>query len=768
MQPQIKTKEGFLFDIYNVEEEIHIWLLDNENKPCLFLDNYYPIIYLHGDELSIRKIIKRIQEYKALKEIPVWTKRKHFYSNKEVKVVKVVISKPSVLRKLYQKLYSFYRKVDIYHSDIETPTGYLYLKKIFPLAKVKIQYKEVGEFNRILNIETSDDIRSCEYEMPIFKILNLSLKYSHRLGLREKNPLLLNIQNRDYEINFQNPRESILELNAIIEKEDPDVILSAFGDQIIFPTIFHLAQSFQIKLNLDRDKTTINQRKIVTKGTSFNTYGAMIYKAPSYPLFGRWHIDSANSFVFKEAQLMGIIELSRISRLPIQKLARSSTGTALTAIETDVALGLNYLVPWQKSKVESEKSFYELLRIDKGGLNFQPDTSTGISFENIAQLDFSQMYPSIMVLHNLSPETVLCECCEDEIDIERVPVANYHICKKRRGVVSLSLEHILVRRKYYKQRKKETEGIEYEIVDAKQNSLKWMLVTSFGYLGYRNAKFGRIESHESVTAFGREKLLLAKEKAEDNGFQLSHGITDCIFIHKKDFSHIESKELEDLCDSITKETNITMAIDGVYKWLVYPPSKIDPLLPVSTRYFGKFYNNELKTRGIASRRKDTAIFVRKMQLELLEIIRNADTIVQIKELHGEIDRTFNEYLTELESGQVPWKELLLRRTIGKMKDEYSVENASFLSLDQLNKYKIEIEPGEKVRYLVVKENDTNKKNRFITEEVLIISSKSEIHTYDIEYYSRQLWIALKEIWENFAPIGYFNFQPGKQLYFSFV
>ena len=70
MQPQIKTKEGFLFDIYNVEEEIHIWLLDNENKPCLFLDNYYPIIYLHGDELSIRKIIKRIQEYKALKEIP--------------------------------------------------------------------------------------------------------------------------------------------------------------------------------------------------------------------------------------------------------------------------------------------------------------------------------------------------------------------------------------------------------------------------------------------------------------------------------------------------------------------------------------------------------------------------------------------------------------------------------------------------------------------------------------------------------------------------
>ena len=45
-----------------------------------------------------------------------------------------------------------------------------------------------------------------------------------------------------------------------------------------------------------------------------------------------------------------------------------------------------------------------------------------------------------------------------------------------------------------------------------------MLVTCFGYLGYRNARFGRIEAHEAVTAFGREKLLTAKEICEENGF----------------------------------------------------------------------------------------------------------------------------------------------------------------------------------------------------------------------------------------------------------
>jgi DNA polymerase-2 len=60
-----------------------------------------------------------------------------------------------------------------------------------------------------------------------------------------------------------------------------------------------------------------------------------------------------------------------------------------------------------------------------------------------------------------------------------------------------------------------------------------MLVTCFGYLGYRNARFGRIEAHEAVTAFGREKLLQAKEICEEEGFELLHAITDSLWIRKE-------------------------------------------------------------------------------------------------------------------------------------------------------------------------------------------------------------------------------------------
>ena len=67
---------------------------------------------------------------------------------------------------------------------------------------------------------------------------------------------------------------------------------------------------------------------------------------------------------------------------------------------------------------------------------------------------------------------------------------------------------------------------------ARQNALKWILVTCFGYLGYKNARFGRIEAHEAVTAYGRDKLLTAKEICEDVGYEVLHGLTDCVWIRK--------------------------------------------------------------------------------------------------------------------------------------------------------------------------------------------------------------------------------------------
>ena len=152
--------------------------------------------------------------------------------------------------------------------------------------------------------------------------------------------------------------------------------------------------------------------------------------------------------------------------------------------------------------------------------------------ENVGELDFASMYPAIMARFNVSPETVNCACCVHD-PIARVPEIKHHTCRQREGLVPRTLEPLLHKRAQYKHQLAMTaDSATRWVLDQRQTALKWLLVVSFGYLGYKNARFGRIEAHESVTAYSRDILLQAKESAEAAGFRLLHAIVDSLWLHK--------------------------------------------------------------------------------------------------------------------------------------------------------------------------------------------------------------------------------------------
>ncbi len=751
-----------LFDIYNFDDTIHLWFIDGEGRRVHLRDVFHPVIYADGPPALLRRFVDRLRELQALAREPHWTIRRHFYENRPKRVLEIRIARPSLLPTIRKKLYAFYGRMDIYHSDIELPTAYMYARGIFPTARVLAQANGSGWVQDIRLAPEEQDGEALDYSLPPLRFLRIALLRGHRLGLTVRNPLVVRTETEEHVLAERSFAKLIGRLNELLDSTDPDVVLTTHGDQTFLPTLFGAAQERGLTLHLDRDRSPPTSRKIVRKGSSFNTYGSWIYRAPSYPLFGRWHIDSANSFVYKEAELAGIIELARISRMPVQRLARASTGGALTNIETQVAIRRNYLVPWQKSAVESPKTAYELLQVDKGGLIFVPNAREGNVYEDVVQIDYSQMYPSIMVNHNISPETINCPCCHSE-DVPRVPETGYRICMSRTGVVSEALRRVLERRHYFKRRKQETTGELRELYDARQNSLKWMLVTSFGYLGFRNAKFGRIESHESVTAFGREKLLVAKELAEAAHFELLHAITDSLFI-RPEVGRANSSESADrlddwlaaLCDSIGRAVGVEMSIEGVYSWVVFLPSRNDAELPVVNRYFGRFRDGSLKYRGIAVRRRDVPPFISEAQLELLEWMGSFARVSDLRARHDEAVALYEARDALLRDGPVNWRDLLFRRTVGKAREDYTVAGATALSLDQLAEYGMEVQPGEKVRFLALQVGSPDARRRYLSEERAELTYRDGGAPYDALYYRRQLWEAFREVWEYFAPEAWFS------------
>src|SRR5260370_14237310 len=170
------------------------------------------------------------------------------------------------------------------------------------------------------------------------------------------------------------------------------------------------------------------------------SYGRILFKNSATTLFGRLHVDTQNSFIAGKCDLAGLWELVRVTKLPVQYAARTTTGTGISYMQMGLAWRDGVLIPEQKAEPEDPKSPDELLAADRGGLVFVPNLAFTA---NVAELDFVSQFPSIMERFNISPETVNCPCCPDA---PRIPELRYRICEKRRGITSRVVERLIAKR----------------------------------------------------------------------------------------------------------------------------------------------------------------------------------------------------------------------------------------------------------------------------------------------------------------------------------
>jgi DNA polymerase-2 len=264
-----------------------------------------------------------------------------------------------------------------------------------------------------------------------------------------------------------------------------------------------------------------------------------------------------------------------------------------------------------------------------------------------------------------------------------------------------------------------------------------MLVTCFGYLGYRNARFGKIEAHEAVTAFGREKLLQAKEICEEEGFELLHAITDSLWIRKR---NLGEEEVLELCRKISEITGVTMSLEGTYQWMAFLPSKGNPESPVANRYFGLFKSGKIKARGLSFRRSDMPPLIREAQMRMIEVLAEAKNMDDYRSKIPKVLDLLLEYSLMLKDGQTKKEDLVIGKTISKEPNAYKVDSLTALAAQQLEDVGIPIHPGEKVKYVI-----KNAKSKDKGERVRPFPLVGPDDTYDVKKYLEMLVKATEEV-----------------------
>jgi DNA polymerase-2 len=232
---------------------------------------------------------------------------------------------------------------------------------------------------------------------------------------------------------------------------------------------------------------------------------------------------------------------------------------------------------------------------------------------------------------------------------------------------------------------------------ARSSALKWLLVVCFGYLGYKNARFGRIESHEAVTAYGREALLRAKEAAEDAGFTVLHMYVDGLWVKRKEGRTADF--IEALLDDVVARTGLPIALEGIYRWVAFLPSRLDERIPVANRYFGLFRDGTLKTRGIEVQRHDTSLFVAEVQRKILGRMAAVPPGRPLQSCLPAVLQVLSESLADLQGGSVPPGHLIVSQTLSRTLAEYRVLSPAARAARQLEQAGKERRPGQRIQFV---------------------------------------------------------------------
>jgi DNA polymerase I len=437
----------------------------------------------------------------------------------------------------------------------------------------------------------------------------------------------------------------------LVKTVDPDVILMPDADTWM-PKVRTLARQYDLVMPFSR-----NGKYRQMDSRSYWSYGRMEHRESALIPDGRILIDTEQSFVYREGGLDGVLMAARLSGLSPNLASRFTPGTLISSYEICEAVKQGIAVPFRKSDPEQVRKVAALQSADRGGMMFQPVPGT---YEDVGEIDFTSMYPSIIVQANLSPETV------------------GH--PERPGFLPAVLKPLLELRVKTKQLRKTDPR--FAGTDA---ILKWMLVTCFGYTGYRNAKFGRIEVHEGITGRSREILLRTKESAEEMGFRVLHGIVDCLWV--------QGSPVDALKERVERETGLFLEVEH-FDWIVFLP--LADGFGAYNRYYGRQPDGSIKVRGIAARRHDTPEYVREMQRRMLAVMARAKTIAELETAREEVVAIYRETVNDLPA--LDSRQMAINRRISRL--TYTHRCIEGAAVQAYRDHGIGIAPGMKIRYVV--------------------------------------------------------------------
>ncbi len=552
----------------------------------------------------------------------------------------------------------------------------------------------------------------------------------------------------DYVVKCETEGEMIRRFVETVRERDPDVLMGYNSDNFDIPYLRERARALGIKLALGRDgseprirrrenrsvadirgRQHVDVYRMITFLDAIGSVSVSKYDLETVyrEVLGKEKIKIEHRDIAKEwredGSRLGLyclqdaracreigtafldlyIMLSRLTLLTLYESVRASASQLVENYLIRKAREMGKEIPRKPKDEEVRKRLVPY----QGGYVKAPEPGL---HENIVVCDFRSLYPSIIISHNVDPETL-------DPNGEIVAPNGVRFRKEPMGLIPSMLREILTKRFALKKKLKEMpEGREKRIVNAEQWALKIVANATYGYMGYPRSRWYCRECAEAITAWGRKYIQWVMEEAEKQGFRVLYGDTDSVFLK------LNGKKREDV-EKFVEEINrrlpefMELEIEGFYPRGIFITKRGEEKA-AKKKYALIDEKGRLKIRGFEYVRRDWAEIARETQRRVLEIVLGeGDPKKALKYVKKVVE--------DIRGRKVPLEKMVIYTEIQKPLDSYESRGPHVAAALKAMKRGIKVGVGSIIGYV-------------ITDRGGKISDRAEYYlfadSYDPEYY----------------------------------
>lgn len=441
--------------------------------------------------------------------------------------------------------------------------------------------------------------------------------------------------------------------------------------------------------------------------------------------------DSIITFRLFEKLMPNMLEMVKIIGLPMFDITRMGFSQLVEWFLIRQSFMRGGLVPDKPMRSELGE---RLGQTYQGAFVVQP---TPGFYKDIVVFDFRSLYPTIIGSHNISPDTLKCDCCRDEA--KRVPIEGKNIwfCEKRKGFVSSLIEEVITRRARITEMLKQDRdnGNENQLLQARRETLKILANSFYGYLGFNASRWYSIECAESVTALARSYLNKVITEAEKAGFSVAYGDTDSIFLLLNGKSKDDALKFAEKIN-FTLPGLMELDLEDFYPSGIFVQTK-DKGEGAKKKYALLSESGKVKIRGFETVRRNWSFIAKEVQEKILNIIlREEDAKKAYDYVKGIIG--------SLRDHKIDTSKVIIFTQLQKEIEDYDSVGPHVAVAQRMKNKGMFVGPGSMIKYVVTVGKGNIGERARLPDEV-------ENNEYDSDYYiNNQIIPSVERIFEAFG------------------